>query len=406
MSGELPKLVAHYRQIISEYYSLLRQIESIQLPSLLSMSQQLLYDPDLTDEEKVLHLKILSEIGAISEKIQNLKWKSEHFKILHELGQTFTKTFDTVEICQKAFELVSRVMATDAFFIAFYNEEEQTITIPFSIDNGVLYEATTLAYGEGNISKVIATRETIHIKTGDEMDYPYIRWGNPERETSTCIFVPMLLGDQIKGVISAQSYQEFAYRKEHEDLLTIVGFQVASAVETARLYDKLYHSSVYDEMTNIKNYRAFHQDLEQLIADSGSDDSVTLIMMDSDNLKQVNDQYGHHVGDVLIQRIAEALKSVLAEGEEAYRYAGDEFMILAPRMSLTEAREKISRIQAYLAEHPIRHEEDEIPVTVSTGIAIFPDHAATADELKRAVDKALYQSKSRGKNCVTVYNRI
>ncbi|UFJ41489.1 sensor domain-containing diguanylate cyclase [Brevibacillus humidisoli] len=403
MSSELPNLVEYYRRLINEYHSLLQRIETIQFPPLYSMSQQLLYEPALTDEEKILHLKLISEIGKISEKIQNLHWISEHLIILHELGQTFTKTFDTFEICQKAFELVSRVMATDAFFIAIYDEREQTIHIPFSIDDGVIYEEATLEFGEGNISKVIANRETIHIKTGEEMG-SYIRWGNPEKETSTCIFVPIMLGDQVKGVISAQSYQEFAYRKEHEELLKIIGFQVASAIETASLYEKLYRSSVYDEMTGIKNYRAFHQDLDKLIADAGTTGSVTLIMLDSDNLKQVNDQYGHHTGDLLIQQIASALKTMLDEGQEAYRYAGDEFMILAPGLSLTQAEEKVRLIQEYLAEYPLHHEGYEIPITVSTGIAAYPDHAASADELKRVVDKALYHSKNQGKNCITVFH--
>ncbi|WP_126425499.1 sensor domain-containing diguanylate cyclase [Brevibacillus marinus] len=405
MCSESPKQVDHYRHMISEYYALLQRIETIQLPTLNSLSHQLLHDPALTDEEKILHLKFISEIGRISEKIQQLHWLSEHLFVLHALGQTFTKTFDTLEICKKAFELVSQVMAADAFFIAIYDEEEQLIKIPFSIDNGVIYEETTLVCGEEHISKVIATRETIHIKSSEEMGVPAIRWGNPERETRTCIFVPILLGDQVKGVISAQSYQEYAYRQEHEELLKIIGFQVASAIETASLYEKLYRSSVYDEMTGIKNYRAFHQDLDKLIAEVGAGGSVTLIMLDSDNLKQVNDLYGHHNGDLLIQKVAQALKHVLDE-EEAYRYAGDEFMILAPGLSLTGAEQKVRRIQGYLAAHPLVIDGLEIPITVSTGIAAYPEHAATADELKRVVDKALYHSKKQGKNCITIFHHM
>lgn len=402
MCSESPKQVDHYRHMISKYYALLQQIETIQLPALYSMSRQLLHDPALSAEEKNLHVKLISEIGTISEKIQQLHWFSEHLLILHKLGQTFTRTFDTLEISRKAFELVSQVMVVDAFFLALYDEVERVISIPFSIENGVVYDAKTFVFGEGYISRVIATRKLIHIKSKEELEQSTIRWGDPARETRTCLFVPILLEEEVKGVLSAQCYQEYAYRREHEQLLSTIGLQVASALETANLYETLYRSSLYDELTGIKNYRAFHQDLDKLIADVGEDGFVTLIMLDSDNLKQVNDQYGHHTGDLLIQKVAHALKQVLDE-EEAYRYAGDEFMILAPNLNLTRAEEKIRRIQEYLAAHPLILEGVEIPITVSTGIAAYPEHASTAEELKRVVDKALYRSKQQGKNCITVF---
>lgn len=119
----------------------------------------------------------------------------------------------------------------------------------------------------------------------------------------------------MKGVISAQSYREFAYKKEHEELLKIIGSQVASAVETARLYDRMYQMSFRDDLTGILNYRAFHRDLEKLLEEGQS--SVALIMLDSDHLKAVNDQYGHHVGDELIRCIAEALKVNAGAGESS-----------------------------------------------------------------------------------------
>ncbi|TGU94555.1 GAF domain-containing protein, partial [Mesorhizobium sp. M00.F.Ca.ET.186.01.1.1] len=192
-----------------------------------------------------LHKELLGKISALRDKVSEMMWMSEHMKILHDLSHIFAKTFEEDKILWKAFELVSRVMRTDAFFIAFFDEGDSEIRIPISIDDGVNYGPLVIPYGQALISRVIETKQTIHIRTmkGEPSEPEMIRWGSPEIDTNTCIFVPLMLGNQIKGVISAQSYLEFAYKKEHEELLKMIGFQVASAIETARLYDRMYQMS-------------------------------------------------------------------------------------------------------------------------------------------------------------------
>lgn len=350
-----------------------------------------------------LYTDVIDELAQISSRISYLEWISEHLKILHELGHSFTQTFDQEQICKKAHELCSRVMPTDAFFIAFYNEGDQQIYVPFSWDNGVLYPPEYLEFGKGFISQVLQTKKTIHFKTQKELEGPIVKWGNPDRETSTAIFVPMHLGDQVKGVISAQSYREYAYNQEHEELLRIIGIQVVNAMETAHLYKKLYQVSVTDELSGLKNYRAFHRDLERMIKNLPSGDTISLIMLDSDHLKQVNDRFGHHMGDLMIKKIAGAMQANLEKEEYGYRYAGDEFMILCRNRSLEETIAKVESIQQELAERPLEHSGDPLHITVSAGIAICPQHARSSDTLKRAADQALYVSKSKGKNCITVF---
>lgn len=392
---------AYARQLLERYSQWLSQIESVDRKEIEAAASEL--GSLLPDGDQALHGQVMARIGELHDKVTEMLWISEHMKILHDLSHIFAKTFDESEILWKAFELVSRVMRADAFFIAFYDEGDSEIRVPISIDSGINYGPLTVPYGQGMISKVMDNRETIHIRTmKDEPSEPeMIRWGSPEIDTNTCIFVPLMLGNQIKGVISAQSYREFAYKKEHEELLKIIGFQVASAIENARLYERVYQLSFQDALTDIANYRAFHRDLEDLLNEK--DTSVALIMLDSDNLKSVNDHYGHHLGDALIRRIADAMKASAGHGDTAYRYAGDEFMLLSPGASMEEVEEKVRSIREYLRTHPLVQDSFCIPITVSVGIACFPEDAHTADGLKRAADEALYRSKRKGKNCTTVY---
>ncbi|NRR22319.1 GGDEF domain-containing protein [Brevibacillus sp. MS2.2] len=392
---------AYARQLLERYSQWLGNIEAVELGEVEAFSREV--DSMLAEQDSVLHAELLKQIVELRNKVTEMMWISEHMKILHDLSHIFAKTFEESKILWKAFELVSRVMRADAFFIAFYDEGDSEIKIPISIDNGVNYGPLTIPYGQAMVSKVIDTRETIHIKTmkNEPSEPEMIRWGSPEIDTNTCIFVPLMLGNQIKGVISAQSYREFAYKKEHEELLKIIGFQVASAIETARLYERMYQMSFQDELTGIANYRAFHRDLEKLLSEE--DASVSLIMLDSDSLKAVNDHYGHHAGDALIKQIAEAMKEVAGPEDTAYRYAGDEFMLLCPGSSKEMAEEKAHAIREYLRLRPLTQDDCCILIAVSVGIARYPQDANTADGLKRAADEALYRSKRKGKNCTTVY---
>ncbi|WP_188067394.1 GGDEF domain-containing protein [Brevibacillus brevis] len=392
---------AYARQLLERYSQWLGNIEAVELGEVEALSREV--DSMLSEQDSVLHAELLKQIVELRNKVTEMMWISEHMKILHDLSHIFAKTFEESEILWKAFELVSRVMRADAFFIAFYDEGDSEIKIPISIDNGVNYGPLTIPYGQAMVSKVIDTRETIHIKTmkNEPSEPEMFRWGSPEMDTNTCIFVPLMLGNQIKGVVSAQSYREFAYKKEHEELLKIIGFQVASAIETARLYERMYQMSFQDELTGIANYRAFHRDLEKLLSEENA--SVSLIMLDSDSLKAVNDHYGHHAGDALIKQIAEAMKEIAGPKDTAYRYAGDEFMLLCPGASMEMAEEKASAIREYLRLRPLTQDDCCILIAVSVGIARYPQDANTADGLKRAADEALYRSKRKGKNCTTVY---
>ncbi|WP_047150449.1 sensor domain-containing diguanylate cyclase [Aneurinibacillus tyrosinisolvens] len=408
MRSDVPGAEQFHLHMIEKYERLLKQLE--QEPFRESMFSALVDETeqaDISRKDKRTHRNVIVQIQRIGERLEALNWMSEHLKILHDLEQTLTQTFDKNQIYEKAFELVSRVMDTDAFFIAFYKAGDKEIQIPFSIDNGVQYDGRTIPFGEGLTSEVLTTRKTVHINTEKESaEKTLSRWGNPEQDTNTLLFVPMLLKNEIKGVITTQSYREFAYKKEHEELLRIIGTQVASAVETAELYDKVYEMSIKDELTQIKNRRAFHRDVkEKLDQAEQRGQSLALIMLDSDNLKKVNDTYGHHVGDLLIRKVAESIRFCLVAGEEAYRYAGDEFMVIAPGLTLEEAEERANRIRNHLHAHPlILANGQAIAATLSIGIAGYPIHTKDPVELQQYADQSLYRSKDLGRNRITVYS--
>lgn len=159
-----------------------------------------------------------------------------------------------------------------------------------------------------------------------------------------------------------------------------------------------------DELTGIYNVRAFNtiaaQEFQQA---SRYRRSLSLMMIDSDALKRVNDTYGHEAGDKLIRACVAGLRGAIKSTDTIARYGGDEFVCLLPGAAAGDAARIGERIRARIADTPLLIDGANIPISVSIGVASYPADGDKLDVLARNADKALYLSKSQGRNRVTVY---
>jgi diguanylate cyclase (GGDEF)-like protein len=130
---------------------------------------------------------------------------------------------------------------------------------------------------------------------------------------------------------------------------------------------------------------------------------VAVLMIDLDFFKKINDTFGHKAGDLVLSEIGELLRSGIRGSDIACRYGGEEILLVLPDTALKVATERAEVIRTKIKELRITHEGREIgPVTASIGVAIFPDHAETAEALLRAADEALYQAKRDGRDRIAV----
>lgn len=175
--------------------------------------------------------------------------------------------------------------------------------------------------------------------------------------------------------------------------------------EVKRLQLQLEHHAYYDELTQIYNRRAFFQKSEQDF-DKAMKERVdfTVILMDIDYFKKVNDTYGHHVGDQLLIHVAKACQTQLQEGNIFARYGGEEFVFAIKGRTAREGEVLANKIRAYIEAHTLIWCEGEIPVTVSMGVAEAKNKTGTTlYQLLNQADKALYLAKENGRNGVQVY---
>jgi diguanylate cyclase (GGDEF)-like protein len=177
-------------------------------------------------------------------------------------------------------------------------------------------------------------------------------------------------------------------------------FTLADEKEEAALRQR-YESSILDGLTGAMNRRHFDDRLVGELAFAKRHDAhVSLLLMDIDHFKRVNDRYGHQGGDAILKQLAATIRSALRLEDIFARYGGEEFAIIARGIDLAHAFSFGERIRSLVAATPFRHEQVTIPVTLSIGVASLSDCCdASVDQLIALADSRLYLAKAAGRNC-------
>jgi diguanylate cyclase (GGDEF)-like protein len=166
------------------------------------------------------------------------------------------------------------------------------------------------------------------------------------------------------------------------------------AIETSRLHSDLVHRSEFDLLTDVQNRFSLEKSLNaQVGAAERAGTNLGMIYIDLNHFKQVNDNYGHHAGDIYLQVAAARMKRQLRPGDTLARLGGDEFAVLLPDVRHRTAVEDVARRLAGCWDEPFSLEGVKIRGSASLGIAVYPEDAATGDGLLNAADVAMYAAK-------------
>jgi diguanylate cyclase (GGDEF)-like protein len=167
--------------------------------------------------------------------------------------------------------------------------------------------------------------------------------------------------------------------------------------------DKAYKELLIDPLTKVYNRKALEKDLKEIL-EKGKDRDLDLILavVDVDNFKLINDKFGHLVGDFVLIKLAQIMKSLIRKNDKIYRYGGDEFIIVFNRSTLLNAQKSIERIVNKIARTALKYKEHIIKVTISAGLAEHKKGDTIESLIKRA-DEALYRVKTQSKNGYNTY---
>lgn len=189
-------------------------------------------------------------------------------------------------------------------------------------------------------------------------------------------------------------------------LLLVAYVTTMLSADIRRALVQIKFLSETDDLTGVFNMRAFTALADKLFKHAARyARPFSILMIDSDSLKTVNDTYGHEAGNRLLKMTVQCIQSQLRETDYIARYGGDEFIVLLPETSCDGAAEVANRIRQRIESTPIPTRKDKVQATVSIGIACYPEHGNTIDTVMENADQAMYTSKAEGKNRITVYGR-
>jgi diguanylate cyclase (GGDEF)-like protein len=215
---------------------------------------------------------------------------------------------------------------------------------------------------------------------------------------------PILREHHLLGLVTAVDPEEGAFSDEDVEALSALAVQAGVAIENARLHRVVERQAVTDSLTGLANRRQFYEVLgREYERAQRFGQAVSLILLDIDDFKLINDSRGHLAGDAVLHSVAATLAEVIREIDLAARYGGEEFAVLLPQTGPEGAANLAERLRSEIAARSIRFGTEEITgVTASFGVAAGPVHDQTQIDLIASADAALYQAKREGKNHVTV----
>ena len=221
------------------------------------------------------------------------------------------------------------------------------------------------------------------------------------------VLSPLYQNEELIGLVGlGANFKDEEYTQDQLDTLGILSNMLAVAISNATMYENIRQMSYTDAMTGLHNYRYFELRLKEEIARARREGThISLLILDVDYFKNYNDTLGHPAGDEVLRKVGKILQSSVRDNDIVARYGGEEFAIILSGAEKNGAVKLAERIREKVEEAAFYKEEIQPnnKLTISLGVATFPDDALNEEELVHNADKALYQAKNAGRNKVVAY---
>lgn len=254
----------------------------------------------------------------------------------------------------------------------------------------------------------VKTKELILVGDIDTHKRPVIRRSQrafaKNYETNNCAIVPLICQSRVVGVLNlADKSDADVFDPEDIALIELFGQLVGASIGNIKLFEKTQRQATTDGLTSLVNHKTFYEILEkELWRSRRYGGQISLIMVDIDNLKEINDAYGHRAGDRVIKEVSRRIKECIRQIDTAARYGGDEFAVILPSTSLNDALVVAERMVDAVSHSPTTWRKEHIPLSISAGLGQY-DADMNPEDITSRSDQALYMAKQAGKNTVRVF---
>ena len=193
----------------------------------------------------------------------------------------------------------------------------------------------------------------------------------------------------------------------HQDILALIAEQVAVKIDLGQAHEQISKMATTDGLTGLANHRTFQHGFEMMLERAERQEfPLCLILCDIDFFKKINDNYGHPFGDHVLRKVSAVLGKAVRKIDLAARYGGEEFAIVLEKSDAEGGRQMAERIRKEVSSLQLAHERKKVLVTMSFGVASYPEDGSEKQILIDRADKALYHSKENGRNQTSVWAEL
>ncbi|MHB8894521.1 MAG: diguanylate cyclase [Candidatus Geothermincolia bacterium] len=355
-----------------------------------------------TDRTKAIPRQVLEEAGVFSRVIDLLDSKLFESTILNELGSLASASQDYRETVGAILEIMARVVGNAVGVVLMFEEEDMVVHLnrPTAFDelDEIKSKVFELACEYGWEAGSNPDRIGISVYNEGNLEEPS---GKAEKPYSSAQ-IPLTAQKKVIGMLALFQHQSPSFVREAGVILGLVQNQVTIVIDNARLYEAARQLAITDGLTKIYNHRFFQELFEKEYKRSDRYNTIfSLIMLDIDHFKKVNDTYGHLCGDEILKGLAVLIKSCLRSMDIVARYGGEEFAVLLPETNGPEAYQTAERIRRSVEDTTFMGTEQGLRVTVSQGVATYPcEGVHERQDIIAKADGALYEAKENGRNKV------
>lgn len=346
--------------------------------------------------------RISEEKNRLVELTGSLDSKARQMETLLNVSKKIGSKLEVKSVLHIAVSDAVESLEVTAATVHLFSETSDLLIVASSngLSKRAVESVNNIKVGEGLAGWVAMAGEPLRIEKTEEDNRCQ---GLRGTRISSLLSVPMTSGVRIVGVLTVYSFSPRRFSDDDIGFLKALAGQAAVAEETAKLHERTEQLSLVDELTGLYNIRKLKTALQDEIKRSKRfGHKFAFVMADIDYFKDYNDCYGHQEGDVVLRSVAHSIVSSSRSVDMAFRYGGEEFSLILPETEKHEALEVAERIRKAVEAQAITGEENQPNgrITLSLGVASYPEDAINSAELTKLADVALYEAKHSGRNRV------